>query len=79
MALFNFLKGKAAPVAAQPKTHVATVPTGRVLMRFTAVGKSFENEGSVYVPGMRYSIREGNKRLEQLARQWASEGKIQWL
>lgn len=32
--------------------------------------------GSVYVPGLTYTIRDGNTILEDLAEKWEEEGKI---
>ncbi|HEY9200761.1 MAG TPA: hypothetical protein VIQ81_04105 [Gammaproteobacteria bacterium] len=53
-------------------------PTGRVLSYFRPT-ETFECEenGSVYVKGQRYQVREGNEQLQQLVADWEELGKVE--
>jgi len=52
-------------------------PTGRVLFHFYPT-ETFECEenGSVYVEGQRYQVREGNEQLQQLVLGWEEQGTV---
>lgn len=64
--------------AVVPRRIVAGVPAGKTIARF-GVLKEFPDAGSVYVPGLIYNVREGNKTLEQKVQDWVKEGKAKWL
>lgn len=52
-------------------------PTGKVLFYFSPT-QTFECEenGSVYIKGQRYQVREGNEPLQQLVSNWVESGKV---
>ncbi len=74
MGFFKKLLGKEKE---KPATVVATMPGGRILAVFVPTRDFFSGETqSQYLPGMKYSLREGNAKLTALLPQWEKQGLI---
>ena len=57
---------------------VKQVPTsGEALYRFRPLETFAAENGSEYVKGMLYTVREGNDYLHQLVQTWTSNNKVE--
>lgn len=81
--MLSFLKNlfhKEQPVeesSFEGKTVVGGFPSGTVVYRFVPTETFYSEEtGSMYVRNMKYSVREGNEKLDKLARKWRDNKKV---
>lgn len=54
------------------------VPTEKVLYKFVPL-KSFNYDGNAYLAGLRYSVREGNEKLDVAVKLFSSGGLVEIL
>lgn len=71
--MFGFFEKKATP-----KSHIRQVTAGnRIIGEFTALENFVcPDTESVYVKGMKYNIREGNKHVQDVLPIWEATGKV---
>lgn len=71
--MFGFFEKKVIP-----KGNIRQVTAGnRIIGTFTALENfTCPDTESVYVKGMSYNIREGNKHIQDVLQTWAVAGKV---
>ena len=71
--MFEFFKKKLPP-----KGHIRQVTAGnRIIGVFTALDNfTCPDTESVYVKGMQYNVREGNKHIQDVLPTWVAAGKV---